>query len=132
VLHEMQAAQVAVLPSFAEAFALAPLEAMAAGCATIGSSLGSGPELIEDGVDGMTVDPNEPRQIAQAVLRLRADPAWARQVAARGYEKVASRFSHATTLGANLAFFEHCVLAHRRRESGEQRFRPSAHESKSC
>jgi len=134
VLQELQTAQIAVLPSFAEAFALAPLEAMAAGCATIGSSLGSGPELIADGVDGMTVDPNRPQQITQAISRLRADPLWARQVAARGYEKVATRFSHATTLGANLAFFEDCVLAHRRRERGEKlrelRFAPD--EKQAC
>ena len=49
-------ARVSVLPSYAEAFALAPLEAMAHGCPTIYSRRGSGPELIRDGLDGLLVD----------------------------------------------------------------------------
>ena len=60
VLSALASARVAVFPSFAEAFGLAPLEAMAHACPTIFSRRGSGPELICDGRDGLLVDPSNP------------------------------------------------------------------------
>ena len=48
----------AIFPSFAEAFALAPMEAMSQGIPVIYSELTSGKELVTDGVDGFLIDPN--------------------------------------------------------------------------
>lgn len=109
VLTELQNARVAVFPSYAEAFALGPLEAMAAGCPTVGTALGSGPELIQDGVDGLTVDPHDPAGMADALVRVLADEAFARTLASKGRDKVAREFSLDATLTANVEFFADCI-----------------------
>lgn len=109
VLQNLSEAAIAVFPSFAEAFAIAPLEAMAAGCPTIGSALGSGPELIADGLDGLTVDPNRPEQITRALVDLLDNPPRARLLADAGYRKVSTQFSLDHLLTANVRFYESCV-----------------------
>lgn len=108
-------ARVAVFPSFAEAFAVAPLEAMASGCPTIASALGSGPELIEDGVDGLTVDPSKPAEIEEAIGRLLGNEPFAREIGDNGRRKVSSRFSLRHSVDANVHFYQQCVAAHDRR-----------------
>lgn len=69
----LQRAGLDVFPSSAEAFALAPLEAMAYGCPTIYSQRGSGPELIENGRDGLLIEPDQPHEIAGAIVRVLTD-----------------------------------------------------------
>jgi glycosyltransferase involved in cell wall biosynthesis len=120
VLARLAEANVAIFPSFAEAFAIAPLEAMSAGCPTIGTALGSGPELIEDGVDGLTVDPRHPDGIAAAIGRILSGDGFARALAARGRYKIEHRFSIDRLLPDNVAMYRQCVAQHaaaaRRRE----------------
>jgi len=43
---QLAGAVAAVFPSYSECFALAPMEAMAAGCAVINTSRASGAELV--------------------------------------------------------------------------------------
>jgi glycosyltransferase involved in cell wall biosynthesis len=112
VLGFLEEAAVAVFPSFAEAFPLAPLEAMAAGCPTIASALGSGPELISCGVDGLTVDPNESGQIGRAIALLLQDEAYARALGEGGRVKVVRAFSLEAMTITNLEFFATCIRRH--------------------
>ena len=60
---------VAIFPSYMEAFALAPMEAMAMGLPVIYSSLCSGKELINDSSIGILVDPNDIETIEKAILK---------------------------------------------------------------
>jgi glycosyltransferase involved in cell wall biosynthesis len=117
VLTELRTARVAVYPSFAEAFAIAPLEAMAAGCPTIGSALGSGPELIDDRVNGLTVDPHDVTQLESAICRLLDDELFARRLATGAREKVERFFTWRVMIPANIEFFAHCVARGPRRQS---------------
>ncbi|MCC7009056.1 MAG: glycosyltransferase family 4 protein [Acidobacteria bacterium] len=105
-------ARAAVFPSFAEAFAIAPLEAMATGCPTIGSALGSGPELITHGVDGLTVNPGRPSEIAEAITRLLTCEADARAYGDRGRATIEGQFTVDRLLDRNIDFYRACIDRH--------------------
>jgi glycosyltransferase involved in cell wall biosynthesis len=109
LLVGFQKAGVVVLPSYSEGFALTPLHAMAAACPVVYTTRGSGPELIDDGVTGLLVNPEDPKEIAGAVLRLLADPAGARAMGAKGRETVRARFSLDTLMAENEAFYKECM-----------------------
>jgi glycogen synthase len=115
LLTELARARVAVFPSYAEAFAMAPLEAMAAGCPTVYSLRGSGPELIEEGVDGLLVEPGDPEQIAASINRVLADDRLAQRLGEAGRKKIQQRFSAADFLKVNEEFYAGCVERFRRR-----------------
>ncbi|MEZ5365643.1 MAG: glycosyltransferase family 4 protein [Bryobacterales bacterium] len=102
-------ARVAVYPSYSEAFAAAPMEAMAHGCATIYSPRASGRELIEHGRNGLLVDPDEPAEIARSIVRLLEDQREAARLARAGRESVAERFSTEAAVRPVHAFFSECV-----------------------
>ena len=66
----LSASAVAVFPSYAEAFALAPLEAMACGTTVINSNRTSGTELIDDQIDGLLINPDDTDQMAASIIYL--------------------------------------------------------------
>ncbi|MFZ4575692.1 MAG: glycosyltransferase, partial [Phycisphaerales bacterium] len=103
---EILNAEVVCLPSRLETFSFAAVEAMALGRPVVALRAGSLPEIVEDGVSGVLVPPDDPRALAEAVLALLRDGelrarlgAGARQRAAvvadparfvGGFERVAS------------------------------------------
>jgi glycosyltransferase involved in cell wall biosynthesis len=109
LLQLLRRARAAVFPSFAEAFAMAPLEAMAAGAPTIYSARGSGGEIIEHDRTGVLIDPDEPQQIADAITRVLTGDALAARIGAAGQQHVAEHFSIGTVVRDNEAFYERCV-----------------------
>ena len=62
-----------VLPSLMEATSISCLEAMACGKAIISTNVGGLPELIEDKVNGVLVEPRNSSQIAEQILNLLSD-----------------------------------------------------------
>lgn len=102
-------AAAAVFPSYAEAFAIAPLEAMACGCPTVYSTRGSGPELLSTGREGFLVDPDEPSQIAQAVLSLAQNPEAARRMGEAGRLRVSQTFALDRLIAQNEEFYQRCI-----------------------
>ena len=76
-----------------ELFGIAPLEAMACGCAVIASRAASLPEIVDHERTGLLVAPNDPLAIAAALTRLAAEPSlWAR-LSAAGRRRVEERFT---------------------------------------
>ncbi len=57
-----------------EPFGLVIVEAMAMGRPVVASRLGGATEIVREGQDGFLVDPRRPREMADALLRLAADP----------------------------------------------------------
>lgn len=118
VLEMLSTSRCAVFPSFSEAFALAPLEAMSLGCATIYTRLASGPELIEDGRTGLLVDPHDPGEISKAILRIIGDDALASSIAAEGRRYVHNNLSAEVMTARNEEFYRKCVDRFKRTPNG--------------
>lgn len=93
VMNYLQKAAVCVLPSLWENFPYACLEAMASGCAVVGSKNGGMSEMIEDGVSGMLVDPERPDEVADAILKLLADDDLRRKMGKNAADRVRENFS---------------------------------------
>jgi glycosyltransferase involved in cell wall biosynthesis len=86
------ALDVAVLPSYREAQGLSVLEAMALGRPVVASNVGGIPEMIEDGVTGLLVPPDDCPALAAAVVRLLTDHPLADTLGKRGHDLVHERF----------------------------------------
>jgi glycosyltransferase involved in cell wall biosynthesis len=104
-----QGARLAVFPSYAEAFAFAPLEAMACGCPVIYTRRGPGPELIRDQRDGLLVDPDRPEEIGAAMVRLLSDDEVATRLGEAGQVRAHDRFSLQVLVPQNEAFYASCL-----------------------
>ncbi len=86
------AVDVAVLPSYREAQGLSVLEAMALSRPVVATNVGGIPEMIEDGVTGLLVEPHDPVALADAIVRFLTDHPFADTVARAGRDLVHERF----------------------------------------
>jgi glycosyltransferase involved in cell wall biosynthesis len=100
--------RVFVLPTLLEGFGLANLEAMAAGCTVVSSNTWGVKDYLEDGANGVAVDPRSPDELAGALSRLLRDRDYAETLAHRGRE-TAARFSMTESLRRELDLLEDIV-----------------------
>jgi glycosyltransferase involved in cell wall biosynthesis len=66
--------EILVHPSHSEGLGLAILEAMAVGLPVVATRCGGPEEIVEDGVSGVLVPPQSPREMASALRRVLMDP----------------------------------------------------------
>jgi glycosyltransferase involved in cell wall biosynthesis len=85
------------------------VEAMAAGAPVVASAVSGIPELVDDGVNGLTVPPDDPEALAGALMRLHADRALAARLAAAGRATVRERFDGDRLAGDLAAQFARAV-----------------------
>jgi len=97
---------IAIFPSYAEAFALAPLEAMACGTTVVNSNRTSGPELIDHELNGLLIDPDNIDQIATSIIYLLRNPDVCARLAKAGNEKVKAEFEIGEIAVKNLRFYK--------------------------
>ncbi len=89
-------ADVFVLPSNArsEAYGIVLLEAMASGLPCITTELGTGTSwIVQDGVTGLVVPPQNPAALAQAINTLQTNESLRRQMGQAGLARVRAEFS---------------------------------------
>ena len=82
-----------VLPSRSEASPNGVLEAMAAGLPIVASRVGGVPELVESGVQGLLVEPDQPAALATAILDLMNRPQFASVLGLAARERAERLFS---------------------------------------
>ena len=70
------------LPSRSEGLPRVALEAACRGRAIVGGDRAGIPDVVEDGVNGFLVDPDDPRQLADALVRVLSDRALAERLGA--------------------------------------------------
>ena len=82
IAQALDAATVLLLPSFSEGLPRVAMEAFARGRPVIGARAGGIPDIVEDGVNGLLVDPHDPGSIAAALVRVLSDRVLAEHLAA--------------------------------------------------
>lgn len=111
--QEMEAllstADVAVYPSYSEAFGLAPMESMALGIPTIYTTRASGRELIRHGIDGWLCDPDNIEDLANHIAHLLESEALRRQFGEAGRCRIIEGFSYQSLLLENIDFYRRCA-----------------------
>jgi glycosyltransferase involved in cell wall biosynthesis len=73
---------VLVLPSFSEGLPRVAMESFARGRAVVGSRAGGIPDIVEDGVTGLLVPPDDPDALAAALVHALSEPGLARSLGA--------------------------------------------------
>lgn len=97
-----------------ESFGLVLLEAMAAGCPIVASDIEGFRAVLEDGKQGILVEPEDEEGLAAAILRVLRDPAMAAQMGESGRRR-AQLFSWDSVARRVVAFYRE--LLERRREA---------------
>jgi glycosyltransferase involved in cell wall biosynthesis len=98
----LEGSSAALIPSREENFSLAVLSCLAVGTPLVTTPVGGTPEVVEDGVTGLLVEPGDAPGLARAITALRQDPDRAARIGRAGRRLVRSRF----TWDANAARFE--------------------------
>jgi glycosyltransferase involved in cell wall biosynthesis len=90
----LAALDVFVLPSILpDPFPTVILEAMASGKPVVANAHGGSIEMVEDGTTGYLIPPDQPEEMATAIVRLLADPEERRRMGNCGRERCISKFS---------------------------------------
>jgi colanic acid/amylovoran biosynthesis glycosyltransferase len=108
--HQLRAlyeeATVFCLPSFGEGVPIVLMEAMAMEVPPISTRIAGIPELIEHERGGLLIPPGRPDELTDALETLLTDPAFYRDLAADGREKVLREFDTDRSAEQLLAVFE--------------------------
>lgn len=81
------------LPSVGESFGLAYLEAWLCQKPVIGARIGSTQCVIDDGVDGLLVDPKSPEDLAEKIITMLSDRDKRVNMGMRGYSKTVAHYT---------------------------------------
>lgn len=92
-----------------EGFGLVLLEAMLAALPIVATRVSAVPEVVADGETGLLFDPGDEAGIGEALGRLLADPARARQLGTAGLARARTQFSVARMADRTAAVYEDVV-----------------------
>jgi glycosyltransferase involved in cell wall biosynthesis len=109
VLTCMTHAKIFAFPSRFEALPLVVLEAMKSGLPVVCTNYASGPEIVEDGVNGLLADPTSPRDFSEKITRLLENSALAHRLTENARQTVTERFSLERCLDETERFYEQCL-----------------------
>jgi glycosyltransferase involved in cell wall biosynthesis len=103
----MQMADVVVHASVApEPFGRVILEAMACRKPVVGARAGAIPEIVDEGRTGLTFEPSNDHEFAEAISALLSDPARAQRMGEAGYERLVSHFPVSRNIDATQRVYE--------------------------
>ena len=100
-----QQAQIFVMPSLFEPFGMTTQEAMACGKTVIASKYGGIRSVIENGVNGILVDPRHTEEFAERVIEVLKDEELNRSIGTKAHEIIIEQYSWEAIADRFLEFF---------------------------
>ena len=82
-----------VLPSLFEAFGITLIEAMSCGKSVIASNVGGIPEVVDDGINGILVEPGDYASLKEAIIKIVNDRSLQHSLGKRARSKVVENFT---------------------------------------
>lgn len=82
-----------VLPSYFEGLPMSLLESMSFGCVPVATDVGSVSTVVEDGINGILIEPHNAQAVTEAIARLHADRELWQRLSKRAKETVFEKFS---------------------------------------
>jgi len=82
-----------VMPSRQEGFGVVFLEAMALGKPVIAGNHGGAPEIVQNGVTGFLVNPDDPQALADRLIQLLRDESLSRKMGDAGRQRVEENYT---------------------------------------
>jgi glycosyltransferase involved in cell wall biosynthesis len=95
ILKEYRDSDILLVPSiWEEPFGIILLEAMSQGVPVIASRTGGIPEIIEDGISGLLVPPNDPEKLAKAIKKLIDNPSLYEEISTKGIKEIRTKYTY--------------------------------------
>jgi glycosyltransferase involved in cell wall biosynthesis len=82
------------------------VEACSQGLACVSTNISGITELLEDGVNGLVVEPEDPKSFSEAMLKLITNPAYRNQLGRAAEKTVHERFDYRSGIKQLLSLFE--------------------------
>lgn len=98
-----------VMPSRAESFGVAAVEASACGRAVVASNVGGVPEVVIDTETGILVQPENHMALAKAIIELAKNSEKCRQMGRAGYEFVKENYDWESSLEAMSRLYDRLI-----------------------
>jgi alpha-maltose-1-phosphate synthase len=109
VIQLLSHATVFACPSVYEPLGIVNLEAMACGTAVVASAVGGIPEVVDDGVTGLLVPPDDPGALAMALNTVIRDPGLAAGLGRAGRERAVTEFGWQAVAAQTAALYAEIV-----------------------
>jgi glycosyltransferase involved in cell wall biosynthesis len=97
--------EIFIAPSLWEGFGLVLLEAMGQSRPVVSSNISSVPEVVQDDITGLLVEPRNPTALAAAIGKLLDDPEQAQQMGQAGRKRLETVFSQQTMIDQTAALY---------------------------
>jgi len=107
--QQIHIATVCVFPSFAEAFPLSWLEAMAMGKGIVASNIGWASEMIEEGISGFLVDPKKHSHFAVRINQVLGDVALQIELGSAAKINALEKYSIQKVAQQSLLFYQSLI-----------------------
>jgi L-malate glycosyltransferase len=109
VLGCLKGFDVFVMSSVTEGLGTSLLDAMACSKAIVATKAGGIPEVVDDGVTGVLVEPRDHHAMAAAIVQLVADDTTRQRMAAAGFARVSARFTVERMVAETVGVYERVV-----------------------
>ena len=109
VAAAIRSAQIVCLPSYAEAFPMTWLEAMALEKAMVTSNIGWANELMIDGKTGYVAHPDETQKLSEAIVRLLQDSDLSKKMGIQARQRIMSEFTQEQIAEKNIKFYKNII-----------------------